>query len=82
MVVGAGSVVVRDVPPNSVVVGVPGRVTHKDGQRVTDEVDLGDSLAFYSGLGRMPGWGSTRGRQVAQPTLQVGPLDRIPTPCP
>jgi serine O-acetyltransferase len=33
--VGAGSVVVRDVPPNSVVVGVPGRVTYKDGQRVT-----------------------------------------------
>jgi serine O-acetyltransferase len=33
--VGAGSVVVRDVPPNAVVVGVPGRVTYKDGQRVT-----------------------------------------------
>jgi serine O-acetyltransferase len=32
--VGAGSVVVRDVPANAVVVGVPGRVTSKDGQRV------------------------------------------------
>src|SRR5882672_7519402 len=38
--IGAGSVVVRDVPPSSVVVGVPGRVTYRDGQRVTDEVDL------------------------------------------
>jgi len=37
--VGAGSVVVREVPPNSVVVGVPGRVTYKDGQRVGD-IDL------------------------------------------
>lgn len=38
--IGAGSVVVREVPPNSVVVGVPGRVTHKDGQRVTGQIDL------------------------------------------
>ncbi len=38
--IGAGSVVVREVPPNSVVVGVPGRVTHRDGKRVTGEIDL------------------------------------------
>jgi serine O-acetyltransferase len=38
--IGAGSVVVREVPPNSVVVGVPGRVTYKDGQRVSDGIDL------------------------------------------
>jgi serine O-acetyltransferase len=37
--IGAGSVVVREVPPNCVVVGVPGRVTYKDGQRV-DGVDM------------------------------------------
>lgn len=29
--IGANSVVVKDVPPNSVVVGVPGRVRHRDG---------------------------------------------------
>ncbi|HEV8672478.1 MAG TPA: serine O-acetyltransferase [Methylomirabilota bacterium] len=38
--VGAGSVVVRDVPPNSVVVGVPGKVISRDGKRVTPVIDL------------------------------------------
>jgi serine O-acetyltransferase len=47
--IGAGSVVVREVPPNAVVVGVPGRVTYKDGQRVGDidlnQTDLPDPVA-------------------------------------
>ena len=38
--IGAGSVVVREVPTNSVVVGVPGRVTYRDGQRVAGGIDL------------------------------------------
>ena len=38
--IGAGSVVVREVPPNCVVVGVPGRITYRDGQRVADAIDL------------------------------------------
>ena len=38
--IGAGSVVVREVPPNSVVVGVPGRVTYRNGQRVAGGIDL------------------------------------------
>src|SRR5204863_6819336 len=38
--IGAGSVVVRDVPANSVVVGVPGRVTYRDGQRVVGAIDM------------------------------------------
>jgi serine O-acetyltransferase len=38
--IGAGSVVVRDVPPNSVVVGVPGKVISRDGKRVREAVDL------------------------------------------
>ncbi len=38
--IGAGSVVVREVPPNSVVVGIPGRVASRDGQRVDGSIDL------------------------------------------
>ena len=38
--IGAGSVVVSDVPPNSVVVGVPGKVIYRDGKRVAPRVDL------------------------------------------
>jgi serine O-acetyltransferase len=38
--IGAGSVVVREVPTHSVVVGVPGRVTYRDGQRVAGAIDL------------------------------------------
>ena len=34
--IGANSVVVKDVPPNSVVVGVPGRITSQDGKKVRE----------------------------------------------
>jgi serine O-acetyltransferase len=37
--IGANSVVVKEVPPNSTVVGIPGRVVIKEGEKV-DEVDL------------------------------------------
>jgi len=38
--IGAGSVVLKPVPPNSTVVGVPGRVVSRDGRRIPDEIDL------------------------------------------
>jgi serine O-acetyltransferase len=38
--VGAGSVVVKEVPPHSTVVGVPGRVTFRDDGRQHDKIEL------------------------------------------
>jgi len=48
--IGANSVVVRDVPPNSVVVGVPGRIISRDGEKIhkvdLSHGDLPDPLAI------------------------------------
>lgn len=39
--VGGGAVVVDDVPPNCTVVGIPGKIVIRDGQRVESKKDAG-----------------------------------------
>jgi serine O-acetyltransferase len=45
--IGAGSVVLDDVPPNSTVVGVPAHIVYRNGERVliTDPHDVKDPLS-------------------------------------
>ncbi len=46
--IGAGSVVLQEVPPNSTVVGIPGRIVAQNGVKVTndlDQVNLPDPVA-------------------------------------
>lgn len=37
--IGANAVVIKNVPPNSTVVGIPGRITKQDGQKIDIDLD-------------------------------------------
>ncbi|MGM7637229.1 serine O-acetyltransferase [Bacillus sp. Hm123] len=46
--IGAGSVVLKDVPPDSTVVGIPGKIVIRDGKKITKDLnhrDLPDPVA-------------------------------------
>jgi len=51
--IGANAVVVKDVPPDSVVVGIPGRITHRHGERVV-YVEHGQTHSIDLEHGAMP----------------------------
>ncbi len=63
--VGANAVVVKDVPPDSVVVGVPGRVTHRAGEKVS-YVDHGHTHAVDLEHGALPDMTARALRRLAE----------------
>jgi serine O-acetyltransferase len=46
--IASGSIVLKDVPPNSVVVGIPGRIIYQDGQKVEPETTDMEAMAIKS----------------------------------
>jgi serine O-acetyltransferase len=63
--VGANAVVVKDVPPDSVVVGIPGRVTHRHGERVV-YVEEGHTHAVDLEHGALPDMTASALRRLAK----------------
>ena len=87
--VGAGSVVLTDVPPNSTVVGVPAHIVYRNGQRVliTDPHDVKDPLSdalialsarveeLEERLGAREGWARPFEDEEAERTAYRAELD-------
>jgi len=70
--VGANAVVVKDVPPDSVVVGIPGRVTHRNGQRVVHDGE-GQSHTVDLEHGALP---DVTARALRRLAARVGELEK------
>jgi serine O-acetyltransferase len=89
--IGANSVVITDVPPNSTVVGNPGHPVRVDGRRVegpdADWIHLPDPIAeaiegLASRIGALERMVSELSHEQAQPAAEVRPLRRARGPNP
>jgi serine O-acetyltransferase len=75
--VGANAVVVKDVPPDSVVVGVPGRITHRQGERVV-YVDHGHAHSVDLEHGALPDMTAGALRGLAERIQKLEDLAGVP----
>ena len=76
--IGAGSVVLADVPPNSTAVGVPAHIVYRNGERilVTDPHDVKDPLsdALIALSDRVEELEAKLGTHLGQTTVQQKPF--------
>jgi serine O-acetyltransferase len=79
--VGANAVVVKDVPPDCVVVGVPGRVTHRHGRQVVID-ETGHAHAVDLEHGALPDVTARALRGLADRLQRLETQAGVPAPPP
>jgi serine O-acetyltransferase len=75
--IGANAVVVKDVPPDSVVVGIPGRITHRHGERVV-YVEHGQTHSIDLEHGAMPDLTARALRRLSERIERLEKQSNIP----
>jgi serine O-acetyltransferase len=80
--VGANAVVVKNVPPDSVVVGIPGRVTHRKGVAQIVHNENGSTYSLDLEHGAMPDMTGRALRHLAERILKLETAMAISVPVP
>jgi serine O-acetyltransferase len=75
--IGANAVVVKDVPPDSVVVGIPGRITHRHGERIV-YVEHGQTHSVDLEHGAMPDLTARALRRLSERIERLEKQSNIP----
>jgi serine O-acetyltransferase len=80
--VGANAVVVKNVPPDSVVVGIPGRVTHRKGVVQVVYNENGSSYSLDLEHGAMPDMTGRALHHLADRISKIETMMALPSPAP
>jgi serine O-acetyltransferase len=76
--VGANAVVVKNVPPDSVVIGIPGRITHRQGVAQVVHNENGSAYSLDLEHGAMPDMTGRALRHLAERLLKLETMMAIP----
>ena len=78
--VGANAVVVKNVPPDSVVIGIPGRITHRQGVAQVVHNENGSAYSLDLEHGAMPDMTGRALRHLAERLSKLETMMKIPGP--